>query len=102
MIADWDTDTVIVSDLLQQQHPKIERGLRAILQKHDVPLLRVEGTKDIWIRDYAPLQIKRGQFIQFRYYPDYLRDSVVPRRISRALRARSKCRKKPGSSKIAF
>ena len=74
MIADWDTDTVIVSDLLQQRFPNIERDLRTILQKHDVLLLTVEGTKDIWIRDYAPLQIKRGQFVQFRYYPDYLRD----------------------------
>ncbi len=74
MIADWDTDTVLISDLLQQRYPTIERELRRILEKHAVPLLTVRGTKDIWIRDYAPLQIQRGQFLQFRYYPDYLLD----------------------------
>ena len=74
MIADWDTDTVLISDLLQQRYPKIERELRRLLEKHAVPLLTVRGTKDIWIRDYAPLQIQRGQFIQFRYHPDYLLD----------------------------
>ena len=72
MIADWDTDTVLISDLLHQRYPKIERELRRILQKHDVPMLTVRGTQDIWIRDYAPLQIQRGQFLQFRYHPDYL------------------------------
>lgn len=74
MIPDWDTVTVVISDLLHQRHPQVERELSGILEKHDVPLLTVEGTKDIWIRDYAPLQIQRGQFIQFRYRPDYLLD----------------------------
>lgn len=74
MIPDWDTDTVVISDSLYQRHPQVERELSGILEKHDVPLLTLEGTKDIWIRDYAPLQIQRGQFIQFRYRPDYLHD----------------------------
>lgn len=26
----------------------------------------------MWIRDYAPIQVGRGRFVQFRYSPDYL------------------------------
>jgi len=33
----------------------------------------LEGTADIWIRDYAAVQISRKRFVKFRYYPDYLR-----------------------------
>ena len=33
----------------------------------------LEGTADIWIRDYAAVQISKRRFVKFRYYPDYLR-----------------------------
>jgi agmatine/peptidylarginine deiminase len=34
----------------------------------------VKGTKDILIRDYAPLPIGLTKFVQFVYQPDYLQD----------------------------
>jgi len=33
----------------------------------------MEGTADIWIRDYAAVQISKRRFVKFRYYPEYLR-----------------------------
>jgi agmatine deiminase len=32
----------------------------------------LRGTRDIWCRDFMPIQIGVGQFVQFRYLPDYL------------------------------
>nr|WP_262896446.1 agmatine deiminase family protein [Adhaeribacter terrigena] len=36
----------------------------------------LEGTKDIWCRDFMPLQVAMNEFIQFRYTPDYCDDSA--------------------------
>lgn len=75
MIPDWETDAVVISDCLQRQFSEVANPLRKILQKHKVPLVTLAATKDVWIRDFAPLQIQRRKFVQFRYYPDYLRHS---------------------------
>jgi agmatine/peptidylarginine deiminase len=32
----------------------------------------LSGTKDIWARDYMPVQVKEHKFIQYTFYPDYL------------------------------
>lgn len=33
-----------------------------------------DGAKDIWARDYMPIKTKSGQYISFRYEPNYLAD----------------------------
>lgn len=33
-----------------------------------------DGAKDIWARDYMPVRTKNGQYISFRYEPNYLAD----------------------------
>ena len=37
----------------------------------------IEGTKDIWIRDYMPIQLYSDSFVVYNYNPDYLKDSGV-------------------------
>ncbi len=37
-------------------------------------LRMIPGTKDIWVRDFMPLQVDTDCFLQFRYDPDYLGD----------------------------
>ena len=73
MIPDQLADTVLVSDRLAGRYPDLFRRLSAVLAGHSVPLRQVAGTADVWIRDYAPLQIVPSRFVQFRYRPDYLR-----------------------------
>lgn len=34
----------------------------------------LEGTNDIWVRDFMPLVSPEGRYITYRYAPDYLRD----------------------------
>lgn len=72
MIPDWDTNTVWISDQLPHRHPLLVPKLQAILRKHGIPLRTVAQTNDVWIRDYAPIQVSRTEFVKFRYEPDYL------------------------------
>ncbi len=74
MLADWETNTVLISDLLPQRYPEIFRQWEAALVEQEIPLIVVPGTADIWIRDAAPIQVDERRFTQFCYTPDYLRD----------------------------
>lgn len=73
-MTESETNFVYVSDLLVRRFPSIHEGLERILAEHGIGFGVVQGTKDIWIRDYAPIQVSRdGSFVLFRYFPDYLR-----------------------------
>jgi hypothetical protein len=41
----------------------------------DIEWGEIEGTKDIWIRDYMPIQLSDDKFLVYKYDPDYLKDS---------------------------
>lgn len=71
--SDKPVEIVYLSDLLPKRHPKICDNLINILDKHHVKHSFIEGTKDIWCRDYMPIQIESGKLIQFRYEPSYLK-----------------------------
>ena len=71
MIPDQQTNTVYISDLLEKQHARILQAFRQLL---GVRLKTIPGTKDIWCRDFMPIQLASNQFVQFKYAPDYLRD----------------------------
>lgn len=75
MIPDSYKNKVYFSDLLPQRCPKTYRGLINVLNKYGVPHELIEGTKDIWCRDYMPVQIMGNMFSLFRYEPDYLLDT---------------------------
>lgn len=72
MIAEWDANTLFISDLLEQKYPALVASLRAILI--GVPIEIIPGTSDIWCRDYMPIQLDEKTFCQFVYDPDYLKD----------------------------
>jgi agmatine deiminase len=73
MNSDADADLVSISDLLEPRHPALVAGLRSTLIKHAIPLKVIQGTNDLWCRDYMPLLRGDGSFVQFHYSPDYLR-----------------------------
>ena len=72
MIADHDTNVVFVADTLEREFPAVYSGLRVDPRSHDIPLRTIPGTRSIWCRDYLPIQVAEGRFVQFRYEPDYL------------------------------
>ena len=65
--------TVYMSELLMSKYPETCKRLIEILEKHNVKYSFIKGTKDIWCRDYMPIQTESGKFIQFRYEPSYLK-----------------------------
>ena len=65
--------TVYMSELLMDRYPDTCKKLLAILDKHHTNYSFIKRTKDIWCRDYMPVQIESGKLIQFTYDPWYLK-----------------------------
>lgn len=65
---------VYMSELLAERYADCCRRLTDILKKHGIQFEFLKGTKDIWCRDYMPVQTPSGRLIQFRYEPSYLND----------------------------
>lgn len=64
---------VYMSELLREKFPNACNNLTAILDKHGITYRFLKGTRDIWCRDYMPVQTASGKLIQFRYEPSYLK-----------------------------
>ena len=69
----YGKEVVYLSELLERRFPDCFNRLTAILNKHNVDYRLLKGTKDIWCRDYMPIQTESGKLIQFRYEPSYLK-----------------------------
>lgn len=65
---------VYISALLASKYPEACSRLTEILKKYNISFDFLKGTKDIWCRDYMPVQTPSGKLIQFRYEPSYLKD----------------------------
>jgi agmatine deiminase len=72
MITDAQTNFVYFSKHLKVKHENFYRELSGILKKHDLEHDVLCGTKDIWCRDYMPIQVDKDKFVEYRYDPDYL------------------------------
>lgn len=72
MIGDWMTNTVFFSDLLPERKKQLWAELSSILTARGIVPHLVSGTRDIWVRDFLPIQIEADQFVQFVYDPGYL------------------------------
>lgn len=78
MIKGKETNIVFLSKLLQTDN-RFENTcvqLIQILNKHNITYEFLNSTKDIWCRDYMPIQVEKEQLVQFRYEPSYLKDEL--------------------------
>ena len=66
-------EVVYLSELLKERFPDCFNRLTSTLKKHNVEYRLLKGTKDIWCRDYMPVQTESGELIQFKYDPSYLK-----------------------------
>lgn len=69
-ILDAHTDTCCFSELLLQ-HPGGQNVINRIMD-NGIRVRLLQGTRDIWCRDYMPIQIYKDKFIGYEYAPDYL------------------------------
>ena len=73
MIADRETDRLHLADVLPGKHPEFFASLSRVLSAAGIPFELLPGTKDVWARDFMPIQVREDKFVLFRYDPDYLR-----------------------------
>ena len=73
MTIDAHTDTVFFSGLLPGRCPELYGSMKAILEEYNIEHRLLPNTKDMWCRDYMPIQTESGRLVQFRYEPSYLK-----------------------------
>jgi agmatine/peptidylarginine deiminase len=72
MIPDWQTNKIYFSELLSSRFPVVWNEIIEILNPIDGIVELLPKTKDIWARDYMPIQVSDIKYIEYRYDPDYL------------------------------
>lgn len=72
MITDKETNTIYFSEKLKEQFPEISAQIYSTLDLLGADCRFLPCTKDIWARDYMPVQVSEHKFIQYTFYPDYL------------------------------
>lgn len=76
MITDPETNLVYLSGLLASE-PKYRlfwNHLKNILEWENISFELLPNTRDLWCRDYMPLQVEKDQFVQFNFSPTYYKN----------------------------
>ena len=74
MIPDWEATGVFLADTLKVRHPDLFAQLHSLLTSHGVEIRLLNNVRDIWARDFCPIQVGPGKLVRFRYGPDYLNE----------------------------
>ncbi len=75
MITDDKTNFLYLSDLLPRKKIFFE-SFTNLLASLQVRYELLPFTKDIWCRDYMPIQVEQCKFVRFKYEPDYLQNNT--------------------------
>lgn len=84
MTIDAHTDTVFFSGLLPGRCPELYESIKDILEEYNIEHRLLPNTKDIWCRDYMPIQTEEKRFVFYKYFPDYLKTPYCRRTITDA------------------
>ena len=76
MTTDHQTNTVFFSDLLPKKCPILNQRITEALEINRIPYAYLSETKDIWCRDFMPIQIAEDGFVSYKYTPNYLQDKT--------------------------
>jgi agmatine/peptidylarginine deiminase len=60
------------ADYLQRNRKEVMKQIKTALDEYSVDYEIINGCKDIWVRDFMPIQRHDGKLVRYRYYPDYL------------------------------
>ncbi len=74
MIPETRSNSVFYSAKWRETCPKAYGSVIDILDKYGVPHAALSGTRDIWVRDFMPIQVSPESFRRYHYMPDYLRE----------------------------
>jgi len=73
MITDQETNVLYLSPLLKKKYPTFSKEFLSILDEFEVDYRFLQHTKDVWCRDYMPIQLSEARFIFSKYDPPYLK-----------------------------
>ena len=76
MIQDYQTNKVYLAEGLKYYMPMYMNLLEA-LSAEDISVStipRTKSVKHVWARDYMPIQLSKDKYLNYLYYPDYLKD----------------------------
>ena len=73
MSRDNSTNFLYLSRFLPKRHKRFYVKFVKALEENGIKYGLLPGTKDIWCRDYMPIQTAKNRFIQFNYAPSYLK-----------------------------
>ena len=82
MIADNETNQLYLSDRLESDYPNFFKNFKKELDRYNIVPKYLPDTKDVWCVDFMPIQITEKDFIQFKFYPTYLRTKKFEKTIS--------------------
>lgn len=74
MTTDNLTTTAYFSDLLPKKCPILNQHIAEALEGNGIRYAYLSETKDIWCRDFMPIQIDEDRFVFYKYTPNYLQD----------------------------
>ena len=64
---------IYFSALLEKKYFPFYNRLVKLFKDNNLNCEFVEGTNDIWMRDFMPVKSTDGKYIQFDYHPKYLK-----------------------------
>ena len=82
MITAPQTTTAYFSNLLPKKCPALYQSLDTILREKKVEHHLLSNTRDIWSRDYMPIQTDEKRFVFYKYNPNYLQKPHLKRTIT--------------------
>jgi agmatine deiminase len=86
MIKGQQTNKVYFSSqLITRGFESTYKRILLVLEKHGIKNGLLQGTNDIWCRDYMPIQLEKERFVQFRYEPSYLKEYLELQSDTRAV-----------------
>jgi agmatine/peptidylarginine deiminase len=73
MTTDNESSRMYLSPLLKETpYANFCTQLEGILQEYQIEMDYLPHTRDIWCRDFMPVQVDKNTFVAYRYDPDYL------------------------------
>ena len=72
-MQDNKTNRVFFSACLTEGYRRCAKDIKNALRENGIVVeKKIRNTKDIWARDYMPIQIGENKFMRYTYRPDYL------------------------------
>lgn len=71
-ITDNDTNIVFISKWLKDELPSFFERFTNLMDEMGIQWCLLKATRNIWARDYMPVQLSEKEFVKYKYSPNYL------------------------------